>query len=342
MRPHATIALLTAALLATTAFAVAQQEPEGPQAREDKDKIVLQNEEITVWFHGKKPFLKIFETTAAENANASAEAAFTYKFHEVVEYRDLDENGLPAETEVLASLLLEKASGWEVETAEANGTVVLTLTLEAPVKLAGRLMQDDTVTVPTDRTARVALVFTISGEALTVDTGDANITVPTNAIKYDFVVEQWPFVDGAESRLALESQVTGGLQLEDVLGVNGANVAGNGTQLGVVAWTDTAQGVTTDGENVTVDVRTELEAMDGAEAGANATGMTRLVHTYDAPDLASFVHDPVIGVASAGAADGEGGVTEGVGGGLDVPAPGVAFAAAAIAAAAVVMARRRS
>lgn len=341
MRPHATIALLTAALLATTAFAVAQQEPDGPQAREDKDKIVLQNEDITVWFHGKKPFLKIFETTAAENA--SAEAAFTYKFHEVVEYRDLDENGLPAETEVLASLLLEKASGWEVETAEANGTVVLTLTLEAPVKLAGRLMQDESVTIPTDRAARVALVFTISGEALSVDTGDANITVPTNAIKYDFVVEQWPFVDGAESRLALESQVTGGLQLEDVLGVNGASVAGNGTQLGVVAWTDTAQGVTTDGENVTIDVRTELEAMDGAEAGANATGMTRLVHTYDAADLASFVHDPVIGVASAGSGDGEGGVTEGVGDNLNgVPAPGVALVAAAIAAAAVVMARRRS
>lgn len=336
MRFHATLSLLTALLLAATAATAMGADARKPEVRQGDDKIVLQNSDITVWFHGKKPFLQVFHTGSVNDSEVNATSAFSYKFHEVVEYRDLDGNDLPSNTEVIASLNLEKASAWEVNTSEENGTIVLNLTLEAPVKLAGGVRNDDALAIPGDLTARIALVFTISEAALPVSVGNASLTVPTTAIKYDFVVDQWPSLGAADSRLALDAIVAGDLATAETLGVSGASIGANGTDVGFLAWTDTAQGVTVDGEALDVPVVTATESL--AEGDANATAYTRLVHTYDAADLASLVHDPVIGVASAEPVE-----SGSEGDGVQNPVPGIATPLVGLAAlcAALLATRRR-
>lgn len=342
MRPHAMIVTLMAAIVAAAPLVGAQSAQTGAEVKEDGDKFVLVNEDITVWFHGKKPFLKVFPTSAGEDNES---AAFSYKFHSVVEYRDLNGDDLPSNTEIVSSLSLERASGWMVETSEENGTVVLNLTLEAPVKTAAGVLPDG-VEIPTDQTARVSLVFTLSSETVTVDTGDANVTVPTHAVKYDFVVDEWPTAQGSDSRLALEARVTGTLDAADALGLSGAAVAdANATQTGFVAWTDNATGVTLDGEEVEVPVVTEIrgaaDASDPLSTSAENATTSRLVHTYDVADLASLVHDPFIGVASADGVDAND-VAEGVRDAASkVPGAGLLLVAVATAGAALVAGRRK-
>lgn len=343
MRPTIPFAIIATIMLALAATAGAQQTTGKAEVREDKDKIVLENDHISVWFHGKKPFLKIFPAAPlnASDANATADAAFSFKFHQLVEYRDVDDDNLPTNAEILSSLNLEKAGQWTVETSEENGTVTLNLSVEAPVRLAGGLLQDSNVSIP-DRTASISILFHISDVEKTVVVGNDTLTVPTNAVKYDLVVNQWPFADPADARLALEAIVSGDLAVDDLLGVEGAAVTGNGTEVGLVAWADTAEGIGTDGESVEVPVLTATSSAevdgDGIEGASSAT---RLVHTFDAANLASLVYDPVIGVATVGGAGNPDETSDGGAGGLDVPGPAVILVAATIAGAALVTARRR-
>ncbi|HEX2021658.1 MAG TPA: hypothetical protein VHH36_03045 [Candidatus Thermoplasmatota archaeon] len=313
----------------------------GPKAREDSDKIVLENDEITVWFQGKKPMLHVFATGAGA-VNGTPPVGYQYKMRDVVEYRDIDANGLPDPTEVLARLSLEKASAFEVNTTDVEGGVVLNLTLEAPVQIAGGLPVPDQapgVAVP-DRTARVTLSFAIRGEDTVLSVGGANLTVPENAVKYDFVVEKWPWTDASNGRLALDVQVVGVTDAVTFAGLSGLAVEGaNGTKLGAVTWTETAQGVTADGAEVEVPVKTKVVA--DADA-ANASSATRIVHTYDAGNLQTLVHDPVLGVASAqGSLDGANDTQE-VADKVDaIPGPGVALGVLALAAVALLARRAR-
>ena len=318
------------------ALAVAAPAAAAPKSIEEDDKLVLQNDHVTVWFQGKKPMLKVFPTAnATEDGNVSG--AYGYKFTDVVEYRDVDGDGMPSNNEVVASLNLDKASAWTVNRSEtAEGGVVLNLTLKGPVKMGPKadgvpLPQDVNVTLP-DRDADVGLVFTIHDGATTVQVGDANVTVPATSVKYDFVVNKWPFVDASTTRLALVMQVDGALEMETGEGVEGATVASNETQVGVLAWVTTAQGNTIAGEAVDVPVKT------AAKAEGNAT---RIAHTYDAPGLASLVHDPTIGVAPTQEAmepsGADGASTEG---GNTVPGPAVGLALSGIAVVALALRRR--
>ena len=313
------IAIVTAALLAAAIPGAA--EAAEPQAREDDDKFVLENDFVRVWFQGKKPMLKVFPANASEDDN---ESSFFYKFTDLVEYRDVDSDGAPSQNEVLASLNLDKASAWTVNTSEEGDAVVLNLSMDAPVKL-GRSNLTDNVSVP-ERDASISLVFTIRSGASTINASGENVTVPATSIKYDLYVHSWPFVNAELGRLALETKVTGDLDYDNA--TNSANVSTNGTSVGALSWTSNATGVTTDGENVTVPVRTAItQGLD------NETAIT---YTYDAADLASLLHDPTVGTTttpesleeSAGDDD------------KRVPMPGVLLLVAVVAAAALVIRRR--
>lgn len=326
MRPFAPFAVL-AVLLAAAVGAVAK-----PEATEDGDKIVLQNDHLTVWFHGKKPMLKLFPTAEANNTTAG----YSYHFREVVEYRDVDADGLPSNAEVLASLSLEKASAFEVNTTEADGVVTLNLTLEAPVKVASGLGLPQEVELP-DRTARVALVFTLRQAQAPIEMEGVNFTVLPSAVKYDFVVERWPTVDSATSRLALVMQVDAPVETDVVGGLETATVGGNGTELGAIAWTATARGTTAQGTEMEVPVKAKV----APTTGEDAEEATRIVYTYDAPGLTSLVHDPVLGVATTDAAADIGEALDDAGDRLsEVPSPGLLAGVGVLAVAALVWRRR--
>lgn len=323
MRNVIITALVATALLVSVVPAASAK----PEAREDGDKIVLSNSDVTVWFHGKKPMLKVFPVD-------NESAAFSYHFTQVAEYRDLNADGIPQETEIVSRLSLEKASAFEVNTTEIDGGIVLNLTLTADVKLGGGgnpLLEN--VSVP-DRQATVVLSFAIRDGDVTIDAGDVELDVPSTAIKYDFEVVSWPFVDAKANRLALDMKVDGAVEEAAETGVTAATVAANGTAVGVLAWTTTAQGKSAAGEAVDVPVKAKLvEAGDG-----NAT---RIVFTYDAPDLASLLHDPTIGTAGAPANEaGELGetVADKV---SEVPFAGALLLAAAVGLAALVVGRKR-
>lgn len=313
-------ALVAAALLAAVVPAGAA----APKAREDGDKLVLENDHVKVWFQGKKPMLKVFP---ADNESAG----YGYRFDEVVEYRDLDGDGLPSEQEVLARLSLASASAFEVNTTESEDRAVLNLTLTAPVKLAGAKALDNVTlpSTPADRSATIRLSFTIWSQDAEVDANGTVVQVPATAIKYDFAVDQWPFLDAQNARLALDMRLQGEAASEED---GEATVNVNGTRAGVLTWTTEAQGTTAAGENVTVPVK--------AKVGSGND--TRVVFTYDAANLATLVHDPTLGVAGAeddGTAESGGSGT--TGGQNQAPGAGVLLVVAAAGAVALAARRRR-
>lgn len=311
------------------------------KAEEKDDKIVLENDHVTVWFQGKKPMLKVFPTANASDDESNVSGAYTYKITEIVEYRDLNGDFLPANNEIVARLQLDQASGWNVTTTEEEGASVLNLTMAAPVKMGPK---PDGVPVPDaannltalpNRQANVSIVFTLRDESIRLAAGPANLTIPSTSVKYDLVVASWPFVDASANRLALVTQVSGDLDLVGEGAVETATVATNDTRVGVLSWTATAQGVGPAGAAVEVPVRTAFATDEG-----NAT---RIVHTYDAPGLASLVHDPTVGVTpEAAGLDANGAPLDQNEVKNKVPAPGIAVGLAAAGLAALALRRRKA
>lgn len=322
------ITLLAVVALAFAGFASAAGS--APKISEDNAKFVLSNDQVQVWFQGKKPMLRVLPGDAtSENATG----AFTYKFLDVVEYRDLDGNGAPSQGEVVSSLNLDRAEGWKVERTETDGSVVLNLTLTDTPKLAKADLPKPPIDLPTAQAATVGLVFTLRGEDAVIEAAPVvNLTVKATSIKYDFLVKSWPFVDAANNRLALEAVVTGVAKGANLTGVNEAAVASaNGTALGQLSWTTTAQGTSDAGAIVPVPVRATLSAAE--------SGSTSIVYSYDAPGLKALAHDPTIGLAPA-ALQSTGGVP-GAGTLKPSPAPGVLLAIGGVAVAAYALRGRK-
>lgn len=327
--------LVTTCLLAAPLAAAGN----GPEAREESDKVVLQNDDVTVWFQGKKPFLKVFPT----GGDADGSDAFSVKFSRVVEFRDANENGAPDEGETVAFLNLEPANAWNVDVTGDEDNAVITLNLQAPVRHRGPVpgVGDDGVELPT-RDANVSLVFHVYDRSTEVVTG-SNVTVPvaSTSVKYDFLVHQWPWVSAEDHRLALELVTSGELTDVESGEIGAATVAANDTAVGALTWTDTAEGITQDGENVTVNVSVHVPALEESEDENATTNESRLAFVYDAPNLASLVHDPTIGIASvdgSGANEAMGDIGERL---KDVPATGTFLGIAAVAGVAALVGVRR-
>lgn len=328
------LTLLAVALLALAGSAAAAGSP--PKVTEESGKFVLSNDLVQVWFQGKKPTLRVLPSNATgENATG----AFTYRFLDVVEYRDLDGNGAPGPNEVVQSLNLDRADGWAVAKNVTDGSAVLNLTLTDDVKAsAAPDLPKPPVGLPANRSATVGLTFTLRGEDASMLAGVANLTVRASAVKYDFTVSQWPFLDAANDRLALRTDVTGGVKQTNATGVASASVSStNGTALGSLSWTTVAQGKTAAGGSpLAVPVRAAVEPQ--ADATGASTGLTRVTFTYDAPGLASLVHDPTVGLFPAEVLGAAGGVSGA--GTLKTPGPGLLLAAGAVGVAALALRRK--
>lgn len=312
---------LSAILAASVALALvgaATADAAKPEIVDGSDKIVLANADVTVWFHGKKPMLKVFPTGAED-------AGFEFRFDRVLEFADADADGVADAGEARAFLNLADASGWQVETEVTETEAILALTLEAPLKLRGP--QDvELPDLPQDQLrGNVTLTFHVFSEKQEIPLDNGTLPVETTMVKYDFAVNAWSWLDAANDRLALEGVVPAELVAAE--GEGGATVATGDGDVGLVLWLDEAE-ATTDG--VAEDVGVETTILE-------EEGQARLQHAFDAVGYDALLYDPVLGVASAAEATGE---VDGLPGDLNpAPAAGLVGAVAAVGAVAVV--RRR-
>ena len=232
--------LFAVALVAPSALA------DPPRARDEADKTVLANEHVTVWFQGKKPMLKVFET-------GNDTRAFHVFLKEIVELQ-----GVGAGREEVSTLRLARAQAWNVTVDEGaeNGTAAARVTmrlsdvprflgnqqemLNLPPQVQERLRRDASP-------ANVTLTFHVYEQA-TVATGMHNATANVTAyeVKWDLHVEDWPWVNEA-NRLAIRFQVRAagfGNETQNLTdeGEEGVAVSGNGTAepIGAVTWSETA------------------------------------------------------------------------------------------------------
>ncbi|MFA5862071.1 MAG: hypothetical protein WDA16_10295 [Candidatus Thermoplasmatota archaeon] len=321
--------LTVLSLLVGSAFAGAS--PSAPAVKEDARGIVLSNDLVSFSFLDKKPVLVV-------RAAGNETDAFTYTFDQLVEYRDVDANGLPSDNEVVARLDLAAAS-YQVNQTTKGDAVVLNLTLTAPVKptktpapAPGGVL--DNLTLP-NGDAQVTLLFTLRNTATTLKAGAASLTIPASAVKYDLFVTKWPFIDSSMDRLALDMHASGVGEQAPGVGVESAVLARNGTQVGAVSWSTLARGATPQGATIDVPVRAVLKV----QPSANGTSETRIVYTYDAADVATLVHEATIGLASASIAEisSSGSV---VGPTKDTPGAGVVAALGALAVVGLLSRRR--
>lgn len=327
-----TVSIFAALVVAASAVGAS------PRATEESDKLVLANDVLTVQFADKAPRLGLFATAAlAEAAGATDVApAFEYTFERVIEYRDLDASGTPDANEVVAYLPLAESDAWTATLADEAGAATLTLDLTAPAVLAGPLAE---APIP-DREATVRLAFHLFAETREIEAGEGSFLVTPAAVKYDFAVDAWPWIDADGNRLALEMLVTGALERDNAPGVDSAVVSAKEAEIGSLSWTTMATGTDAQDAEIEVPVTAVLAPVAPAEkedAEKLDVESTRVTFAYDAPGLATLAHDPTIAIAAPEPATEEAGqVTDRL---KDVPAPGALLGLAAVGA--VALAARR-
>lgn len=284
-----------------------------PEARAEDDAFVLQNEHVTIRFLGQAPSLWI-------SPASDPDAGYSLALDQVVEWRDLDADGLLTDAEIVARLALDDASAFVTNVSGDESRAWIEFALQGSVRLTGAAALDN-VTIPTptpaDREASVRLVFSL---------GEANRSVDVS-----FVVEAWPFVDAEADRLALDLRAEASGEADGTR----LDLASNSSLVGRVAWDAEAAGTDAAGENVTVPVKAASSPMGNA---------TRLVLAYDAAGLSTIHHASTAGVASAESpADGTAGddVDESVDAENTVPGVGLLAAGAAAGLAAFALRRRR-
>lgn len=245
------LSLALALLVAAAAVPTALAKP--PRASEENDKVVLANEHVTVWFQGKKPMLKVFDS-------ANESRAFHVFIKEIVEVQGVGPNA-----EEIATLRLARAQSWNVsaEEGEENGTdaAKITMRLSDVPRFLGS--QQELLDLPPQvqeqlqrgaPPANVTITFHVY-EAQTTATGINNTTVNVTEyeVKWDLHVQDWPWVNEA-NKLALRFQVKApefGNETENMTdeGEDGVTVSGNESEpIGAVTWSDTA--IVVDGASV--------------------------------------------------------------------------------------------
>jgi hypothetical protein len=220
-------ALAIGLMLVSPAIAVAEPKKGKPSFAEEKgqggnggqsDKWVLNNSEISVWFQGKKPMLKVFST--GDDGNTSGYMLKMEKLYET-----------SADGAEAAHINLNAASlGWTASTA--NETDGITLTLEGNVSGPGN--SDKTTT------ATVKFVFHINSSS--------------GEVKFDLAVENWVWksADPANATLSLKM-----LTVSDVATQSADNETSIGGK-GYMRWEKNAQAARSNGTEGALEVQAEV------------------------------------------------------------------------------------
>jgi hypothetical protein len=327
---HTCLLLIAFAGLLAAPLAAAGQ----PSAKQLDKRLVLSNDDITVWIEGNKPLLKVFSsaTSGAKDGADAASPAFTFHADQLVEYRDVNGDGVPADDEVLARADLTDASAWHVNVTTTSDAATANFSFDGPVKLQRTpqgLLDNVTGMLPSEGNAKLALTFTVHASPSVAGV----LSLPRGAVDAQLSVLQWPWADAQNDRLALDASATGKAARNVTAGVGTVALSTNGTQAGDIAWSTAAHGTTTAGTAIDVPVR------DVEQADANGT--TRLVLTYDAPSVATVQHDAGLSLASASITPLGVGTVLGASTSKASPGAGVALTVGALAAVAAVVAWRR-
>lgn len=276
-----------------------------PSASEATDKLVLSNESITVHFQGKKPMMDVYAT-------GNESRGFKIFLQRLVELAPGDTQG----GQDVASLNLVAARNWTITDTEDADGVHVTFKIVAPVetKAAGRDQipmppEADNLTgnltgnvsVQSGENASVSIVFHIYTVPKTVVLGNETFEVQTHEVKFDLLVEKWPWsvrtdVLGLEFIVAQRgggnaSSGTNASLGDSHVNVTESNATGNATTIGWLRWADTASAST--GGNVT-NVTVRAVKPGGMQGGAQSGSKYWLV--YEAPGFDNLTHDPSIGV----------------------------------------------
>lgn len=294
-----------------------------PQFEETSKRYELANGEISVWFQGKKPLLKVFPS---DNQSRS------YQFHmlRVAEFQDQDGDHAFDENESVAFVNLARADAYNVTTRSEAGAVHVALNINTTIQDRGGPDLGGTPQPPLGDEARanITLRFHVFGENRTLDTAGGNVTVTPGEVKFDVEVHRWDWRT-QDGHLAFVGELPAGNGTQaEAQGGNRIAVKQNGTTFGYTAWQDAAQ-VTTENGTRTVDVVPSVKEQEN--------GTVQVAWAYNATGFRNLIHDPTMGVTDASKETSDEGSL--VGDVSDVPGPGVAAALAAALGAAV--ARRR-
>lgn len=218
------LALVIGLMLAIPVVAVAEPKNGKPTFAEEKgqggqtDKWVLNNSEISVWFQGKKPMLKVFST--GDDGNKSG---YLLKMEQLYE---TDSSGAKA-----AYINLNAASlGWTASSEEeADG---IALALEGNVSGPGN--SDKTTT------ATVKFIF--------------HINSTSGEVKFDVMVENWAWksADPANATLSLKM-----LTVSEVATQSGDNETKIGGK-GYMRWERNAECTNNNGTDGALEVQAEI------------------------------------------------------------------------------------
>lgn len=295
-----------------------------PKLTETDDKIVMSNDLVVVTFEGKRPVLHYTSPVTGDATN------YSLSFKSLVEYRDVDQNGAPSAPEVLSTLQLANASGWNVTTTDSNGVVMLNLTLVAPVTMGpggtpGGVL--DNVSLP-ERNAEVSLVFSLRDVTAKFDQVNATpLTVPASALSFAVIIAKYPLADPAMSRLALDLVSSTDVEKTLALGQESATFRVDNATVGSASWSAVAPGKNAQGAAMDIPVK------------AAVSGHT-ISLTYDMPGLGSLAHGGFAGLVPALDDESTEGAKKGILGAKSVPAPAL-FGIVASAAMAALALRRK-
>lgn len=316
------VGAVAVALLAPAAAGAAAE----PRFEENSNRYELANDEISVWFQGKKPLLKVFPS---ENESRS------YQLHmlRVAEFQDADGDRAYDEDESVAFVNLARADAYNVSTREGDDAVHVELTMNTTIQSEGPVDIGDGPQPPLEDEARanLTLAFHVFGEERTLETADGNVTVAPGEVKYDIQVHRWDWRTD-DGRLAFVGELPAGndTQAEAEEGDDRVSVKQNGTEIGYTTWQDTAQVTTENGTETAEVVPTLKEEQEN--------GTMQVAWAYNATGYESLVHDPTSGVTTESTETSDDGV---LGAASDIPGPGVALAAVAVSAAAGLARRSR-
>lgn len=339
------VSLAALVMLSAASFALADtgqtnqtnQTPQGNDmpvsVQSDSGKLIVQNQAITIWFQGYKPVLHIFQRNASGNSTG-----FTVAIRGVYE---LNSTNVPVavlpmtrafpEIEDNSSGPFNYSSAVIVQNDTVANTVNITFTLTANEFKVMPMMSNQDNAVSSDMTEWSSI---IAGQASVAVVFHINET--TAHVKFDFLVNNWTWVNSVGDRLALNAVILGHQTARDSSGQrptdqgtsvgedssstatssavpataqpasvqahedNVSIVGQNFVKLGYVSWGRTANVTYANGTGTIVSVNMTMFSHGMTEEDSNYTSF---LFIFDTPagwntNYSSLAYDPTVGLTA--------------------------------------------
>ena len=273
------VGLLGIFAMALLAFAPAAHATDTPSGTVDDqgNRIVFTNGALTAVFEGMGPRIKFYDTSGLMRVEQQV------NFRALIEFTDMDHNGLFESNEAVARAILD----------EARWTHTAFYTLAGGSGIGINFTQADPIAMGIghgDIAARsVTLIVKAYNTTHTTTVDGKSVTIGNAEIKVDFVVKDWPFANSS-NMLALQMNLHSSTEHYDLEETSG---------------TQTVDGTHDDGASTpehefhqTSDVSQETRLSSGPITSSSTVGFFRFVNTatvtpttgaaYSVPVTASY------------------------------------------------------